>query len=206
LIAIALTGGIGSGKSAVSSLLAERGAVVLDLDVIAREVVGVGTPGYEAVVACFGSEIVAHDGNIDREQLASIVFEDAEQRRALERIVHPAVASVMAERLAEEAATDNVVIIDIPLLAESEQAKQHLLALVNGVLVVDAPIETAIERLVRLRGLTEKEARARIAAQATRQERLQLADFVILNNGTMKDLGEMSARAWTWMLALKGAA
>jgi dephospho-CoA kinase len=206
LIAIALTGGIGSGKSAVSSLLAERGAVVLDLDVIAREVVGAGTPGFEAVVARFGSEIVAHDGNIDRERLASIVFQDPEQRRALEGIVHPAVSGVMAERLAEEAGTDNVVVIDIPLLAESERTKKHLLSLVKGVLVVDTPIETAIDRLVHVRGLTEDEARARIAAQATRPERLQLADFVILNNGTMKELGEMTERAWAWMLGLKRAA
>lgn len=167
---------------------------------------GTGTPGYEAVVARFGSEVVAGDGGIDRDRLASIVFRDADERRALEEIIHPAVGTVLLERLAEESATENIVVIDIPLLAESAQTQRNLLPLVKGVLVVDAPIETAVDRLVRKRGLTEEEARARIAAQASREVRMQLADFVILNDGTMRELGEMTDRAWDWMRGLGRAA
>jgi dephospho-CoA kinase len=206
MIAIALTGGIGSGKSAVSSLLAEKGSVVLDLDVIAREVVAAGTSGYLAVVECFGREILAVDGSIDRPMLASIVFQSTERRRKLEQIVHPEVRRVVAQRLAEEAPTDHVVVIDIPLLVESEETKHYLLPFVQGVLVVDAPVETALERMVRLRGMTKEEAEARIAAQAPSDARLRIADFVILNDGTMAELGLMTDRAWDWMLGLGRAA
>jgi dephospho-CoA kinase len=206
MIAVALTGGIGSGKSAVSSLLSEKGAVVLDLDLVAREVVGRGTPGYAAVVERFGEGVLGEGGAIDRPALAAIVFSDPNERRALEQIVHPEVQRVVQSRLEEEACTDHVVVVDVPLLAESPAPRSYLQPYVQGILVVDAPIETAVDRLVRLRGMSEAEARARILAQATREARVAIADFVILNDMTMKDLGAMTDKAWSWIESLVATA
>jgi dephospho-CoA kinase len=206
VIAVALTGGIGSGKSAVSSLLSEKGAVVIDLDLVAREVVGRGTPGYAAVVERFGAGVLGEGGAIDRVALAAIVFSDPDERRELEQIVHPEVQRVAQSRLEEEASTDHVVVVDVPLLAESPAPRSYLQPYLQGILVVDAPIEIAVDRLVRLRGMSEEEARARISAQATREARVAIADFVILNDGTMTNLGAMTDKAWEWIERLAGAA
>lgn len=199
---VGLTGGIGSGKSLVSAMLVEHGAVVLDADEIARAVVRPDGPAYEGVVRRFGKDVVGGDGGIDRGALATVVFADAAARADLEALVHPAVGQVIVGRLAEEAGTDHVVVLDVPLLVESGGRRRYP---VDGLLVVDAPEDVALDRLVRLRGMTEADARARIAAQVSRDERLAEADFVILNAGTVEELAEMVERAWRWILSLRAA-
>lgn len=179
---VGLTGGIAAGKSAVSRVLRDLGAVVIDADQLAREVVAKGTPGLDAVVAEFGEGLLGADGELDRPAMARLVFADEDARRRLEAIVHP----LVFERIvAIESATgpDDVVVHDIPLLAESGRAGTF-----DAVLVVDAPAEVQVDRMVRLRGWTEDEARARIAAQASRQDRLAVATHVIDNTGTVEDL------------------
>ncbi len=195
---IGLTGGIGSGKSSVSALLAERGAVIIDADQITREVQAPGGQAYQGIVDRFGTDILAPDGAIDRPALAAIVFNDKQALADLNGLVHPAVGKVMAERMAAEAATDHVVVLDIPLLAESTTQRDYL----AGVLVVDCPVETAVERLTGQRAMTEEDARARVAAQATREERLAKADFVVDNSGDLAHLGAEVDRAWAWIQAL----
>jgi dephospho-CoA kinase len=187
---IGLTGGIGSGKSAVSRLLAERGAVVIDSDVIAREVVEPGTPGLAAVVAEFGADILRADGTLDRERLGGIVFADDGARRRLNAIVHPLVGARSAE-IVGSAPPHAVLVHDIPLLVENGLAANFTL-----VLVVETPIDLRIERLTRDRGITEEAARARIAAQATDAERRAVADVVIVNDGTLEELRERVADFW----------
>jgi len=179
---VGLTGGIGSGKSTVSGMLRELGAVVIDSDVLAREVVAPGTPGLAQVVEAFGAEVLAADGSMDRAKVGAIVFADPEQRRRLEAIVWPLVAAESAA-LAATAGPDDVVVHDIPLLVETGQETGF-----NAVVVVDVPVETQVERLVRDRGMDEQEARSRIAAQATREQRLAAATHVIDNTGTLEDL------------------
>jgi dephospho-CoA kinase len=200
---VGLTGGIGSGKSTVSAMLSRRGAVVIDADVIAREVVEPGKDAYEEVLRRFGESVRRPDGALDRPALAAIVFADASARADLEAIVHPAVGAVVLERLAAEAGTDHVVVLDIPLLVEAGGRRRYPVA---GLLVVDVPEDVALERLVRLRGMPEDAALARIAAQAARVERLRQADFVILNVGTLDELEEMVERAWEWIEGLRRAA
>lgn len=199
---VGLTGGIGSGKSAVSAMLAGHGAVVLDADRIARAVVEPGGPAYEAVVRRFGEGVVGEDGSIDRGVLAAVVFADPAARADLEALVHPAVGQVIAAQLAEQADTEHVVVLDVPLLVEAGGRRRYP---VDGLLVVDAPEDVVLERLVRLRGMTEEDARARIGAQASRDDRLRVADFVILNTGTMDELAEMVERAWRWIESLPAA-
>jgi dephospho-CoA kinase len=200
VIAVALTGGIGSGKSTVGSLLVERGAVLIDADRIAREVVEPGTEGLERVVERFGSGILLDDGNLDRPQLASIVFADEAARADLNAIVHPAVGRRIAERLAELASADVIVVLDIPLLVEGGPRDRYPVA---AVLVIDCPVGDAIERLVAGRGMDRADAERRAAAQASRPERVAQADFVILNVGTLDELALMTDRAWAWMSGLK---
>ena len=178
-------------------MLAERGAVVLDADRIAREVVEPGTPGFAAVVARFGADVVAAGGQLDRRALADLVFADPEALVALNAIVHPAVRAVVAERLAAEATTDNVVILEVPLLVESGAYD------VAGVIVVDSPDEVAVARKVASSGLEEADVRRRRAAQATRERRLAAADFVIDNAGSLADLRREVERAWSWIADLK---
>ncbi len=181
---IGLTGGIASGKSAVSGILRELGAVVIDADLLAREVVAKGTPGLERVVDAFGSEVLTEDGEMDRAKVGAIVFADEAQRRVLESIVHP----LVFERIValEEAATEaDLVVHDIPLLAESGRA-----ATFDAVIVVDAPPEVQVERMVRDRGWTREEAEARIAAQAGREDRRAIATYIIDNTGSLEDLRE----------------
>ena len=201
MLVVGLTGGIGSGKSTVADLLVARGAVLIDADRIAREVVEPGGRAYQGVVDRFGPGVVAADGTIDRPALAAIVFNDEQARKDLNAITHPAVGAVMAERMAAEAATDRVVVLDIPLLAEGGRDRYAL----AGILVVDTPIETAIARLTGQREMDEADARARIAAQATREERRAIADVVIDNSGTREELEAEVERAWQWIEQLREA-
>ena len=201
MVVVGLTGGIGAGKSTVSAMLADRGAVVVDADVVAREVVVPGGPAYDAVVDRFGPGVVAADGTLDRAGLAQVVFADGAARADLEAIVHPAVKAAMDERVAAEAGSGHVVVLDIPLLVES-RAERHGLA---GVVVVDCPVETAVRRLVERRGLAEDDARARVAAQASRAERLARADFVIDNAGDLTHLAAEVERCWAWIEGLRAA-
>jgi len=190
---VGLTGGIGSGKSTVADLLAERGAVVIDADEIAREVVFPGAVAFHPVIDRFGPEVVGPDGRIDRVALAQIVFADEQARKDLEAITHPAIGQVMAERMAAEAETDRIVVLDIPLLKD-----RHRMG-VQAVLVVDCPEDLAVERLVKFRQFDEKDARRRIAAQITRDERKALADVVIDNSGSRQALHDAVDRVWEWL-------
>lgn len=196
MLLIGLTGGIGSGKSTVSALLAARGAVVIDADAITRELQQPGTPVLDAMVARFGPGILAGDGTLDRQAVADLVFTDAEALADLGAIVHPAVGAEIARRLAEEAGTDHLVVLDVPLLVES--GRDDLAALV----VVDVDPEVAVQRLVAQRGMREDDARARMARQASRDDRLAKADLVIDNSGTRDDLAEAVAALWPSLLAL----
>jgi len=179
---VGLTGGIASGKSTVSKILAELGAVVIDADQLAREVVAGGTPGLAAVVEAFGPGVLTPAGELDRPALGAIVFADPEKRRTLEAIVHPLVRARGAA-LEAAAGPEAIVVHDIPLLAETGQA-----ATFDAVIVVDAPEETQVARMLADRGWTESDARARIGAQATREQRLAVATHVIENTGTLEDL------------------
>ncbi|WP_318152153.1 dephospho-CoA kinase [Nocardioides hwasunensis] len=179
---VGLTGGIASGKSTVSALLAEHGAVVIDADLIAREVVARGTPGLEAVVAEFGADLLTADGDLDRPAMGRLVFGDPDARRRLESIIHPLVHRRSAE-LEAEAADSAVVVHDIPLLAEGGRAGSF-----DAVVVVDVPTEVQVARMVADRGWSREDAEARIAAQATREERLAIATHVVDNTGTLEEL------------------
>jgi dephospho-CoA kinase len=189
MLRIGLTGGIGSGKSTVAALLAERGAVVIDADRIAREVVEPGTPGLAAVVAAFGDGVLAADGSLDRPALAAVVFADPEARKRLDGIVHPLVRD-RGVQLAAGAPADAVLVNDVPLLVETGQAGSYDL-----VVVVEADLATRLARLVE-RGVPEADARARIAAQATDEQRRAVADVVLDNSGTRDQLAEQVARLW----------
>jgi dephospho-CoA kinase len=179
---VGLTGGVASGKSTVAAMLAELGAVVIDADALAREVVANGTPGLAAVVEEFGEELLGPDGELDRPAMGRLVFGDESARRRLEAIVHPLVFERIVE-LEEEAPADAVVVHDIPLLAENSRAGDF-----DVVIVVDAPTELQLERMTGDRGWTEDDARSRIAAQASRADRRAIATHVIENTGTRKDL------------------
>jgi dephospho-CoA kinase len=190
MLKVGLTGGIGAGKSEVSRLLVEHGAVLIDADRIAREVVEPGTPGLAAVVEAFGSDVLAPDGSLDRPALGAIVFADADRLAVLNSIVHPLVGARSAEL--EAAATgDSVVVHDVPLLAEN-----GLAPLYDLVIVVDASPETQLDRLVRLRGMSEEDARARMAAQVTRDKRLETADIVIDNDVPLDELHRRVDAVW----------
>ncbi|MFZ9541244.1 MAG: dephospho-CoA kinase [Ilumatobacteraceae bacterium] len=196
MILVGLTGGIGSGKSTVSALLAERGAVIIDADAITREVQLPGSPVVKELADRFGAEILAADGSLERQALANIVFTDPEALKALNAIVHPAVGREMNRRLIEQRTTDHVVILDIPLLTENPREG------LQGRIVVDVPVETQVRRLVAHRGFDEADARARIARQATREDRLAGADFVVDNSGTPDDLSPQIDRLWEWLTGL----
>lgn len=191
MLKVGLTGGIGAGKSEVSRLLVARGAVLIDADRIAREAVAPGTPGLAAVVEAFGEEVLAADGTLDRPRLGSVVFADPDKLAVLNSIVHPLVGA-RSQELESEAADDAVVIHDVPLLTEN-----GLAPLYDVVVVVDAASETQLDRLVRLRGMTEDDARARMAAQATREKRLEAADIVIDNDVPLEELGRRVDQVWT---------
>jgi dephospho-CoA kinase len=181
-VRVGLTGGVGAGKSTAARALADLGAVVVDADALAREVVATGTPGLAAVVAEFGPDILAPDGSLDRSRLGQLVFSDPARRKALEAIVHPLVRRRAGE-LEAAAPAGALVVHDIPLLAETGQDGSF-----DAVLVVDVPVEVQVERLVRARGWSADEAAARIAAQAAREDRLAVATHVLDNSGTPEDL------------------
>lgn len=198
MLVIGLTGGIGSGKSTVSALLAAKGAVVVDADVIVREVQQPGTPVFAAMVERFGPGIVAADGTLDRAAVADLVFGDGEALADLNAIVHPAVGAEIARRMEALAPTDEVVVLDVPLLVESKNAYP-----VAGLLVVDVDPEVAVRRLVEHRGMREDDVRARMARQAGRAERLARADRVVDNSGTLDDLAAQVDAAWKWIEGLR---
>jgi dephospho-CoA kinase len=189
VLRIGLTGGIGSGKSTVSALLAAHGAVIVDADRIAREVVEPGTPGLERIIEAFGDGVLEADGSLDRAALAAVVFADPDARRQLDGIVHPLVRA-RAREMAAAAPPDAVVVHDVPLLVETGQASSYDL-----VLVVEADPATRVSRLVQ-RGLTAEDARARIEAQASDDQRRAVADVVLHNGGTPEQLAEQVDRFW----------
>lgn len=198
---VGLTGGIGSGKSTLSAMLAARGAVLVDADAITRELQQPGTKVFEAMVERFGSGIVGPDGSLDRAAVAGIVFEDPQALTDLNGIVHPAVGAEIMRRMEELAGTDSVVILDVPLLVESKNA--YPLA---GTIVVDVDPEVAVRRLVEHRGMSEEDVRARMARQASREDRLARADFVVDNSGTVEDLEAQADRVWAWITTLPSTA
>lgn len=196
MILLGLTGGIGSGKSTVSNLLAAHGAVIIDGDAITRELQQKGSPLLDVLRERFGESIFSDDGSLNRPALAAIVFNDKDALADLNKIVHPAVGKEMERRLSEQRATDNVVVLDIPLLAENPRKG------LSGVVVVDIDTELAISRLVQFRNMNEDDARARIKNQASREQRLAIADQVIDNSGTEDDLKNRVAEVWKWATAL----
>ena len=194
MLRVGLTGGIGSGKSEVARRLVAHGAVIIDADVAARAVVALGTPGLARVAEAFGAGVLGPDGALDRERLGAIVFGDPDSRATLNAIVHPLVGEWMraAEQAAVAASDGDVIIVhDVPLLAENRRAGDFDL-----VIVVDVPPELQLERLVGQRGMTPDQARARIAAQASREQRLAVADLVIDNSGSLADLDRRVADLW----------
>ncbi|NEB81383.1 dephospho-CoA kinase [Streptomyces sp. SID14478] len=200
MLKVGLTGGIGAGKSEVSRLLVERGAVLIDADRIAREVVEPGSPGLAAVVDAFGPEVLAPDGSLDRQKLGTIVFSDADRLATLNSIVHPLVGA-RSQELEAAAGADSVVIHDVPLLAENSLAPLYDL-----VVVVDASPETQLDRLTRLRGMTEQDARARMAAQVGRDKRREIADIVIDNDVPLERLTEQVDAVWDTLVRRARAA
>jgi dephospho-CoA kinase len=198
MILVGLTGGIGSGKSTVSQLLADRGAIIIDGDAIARALQRSGTAVFAAMVERFG-DVVAADGELDRPKIASIVFADAVALADLNKIVHPAIGVEMMRRIGELRDTDAIAILDFPLLAESPRKG------LSGVIVVDVDPEIAIDRVVRDRGMKASDVRARIDKQASRKDRLAIADRVLDNSGTKEDLVRQVDEAWEWIVALPKA-
>ena len=198
MLLLGLTGGIGSGKSTVSALLAEKGAVIIDADAITRSVQQPGQPVFDAMVERFGPGIVGSDGTLDRAGLAKIVFADEHARKDLEHIVHPAVGAEMLQRMQDEADTDHVVVYDVPLLVEAARRAMSF----AGVIVVDIDPEIAVRRVVEQRGMDEQDVRARIANQASRAERIAAADKVIDNSGTRDDLRRQVDEVWAWIQTL----
>jgi dephospho-CoA kinase len=199
MIVVGLTGGIGSGKSTVSALLAARGAVIVDADAIVRDLQRAGQPVFEKMVERFGTGIVGVDGELDRAAVAAVVFADPEVLKELNGIVHPAVGTEIRRRVAEQATTDNVVVLDIPLLAEGDGRSRYPVA---GVIVVDTPVDVAVDRLVRQRGLSEEDARARMARQVSREDRLKIADRVVDNSGDRAALEAQIDDLWAWIHTL----
>jgi dephospho-CoA kinase len=196
VLVVGLTGGIGSGKSTVSAMLAEMGALVIDADAITKELQQPGHEVFDAMVERFGPVIVAADGTLDRPAVAAIVFADEQARRDLEAIVHPAVGAVMLKTMQSVAETDRVVVYDVPLLVESARKGY------GAVIVVDVDPEVAVRRLVEQREMDERDARARIANQASREDRIAAADRVIDNSGTIDDLRRQVDEVWAWIETL----
>lgn len=196
MILVGLTGGIGSGKSTVSAALAARGAVIIDADQITRELQAPGQPLLAELAARFGAAILTAEGALDRPALAALAFSDAEALADLNKIVHPAVGREIARRMAEAASTEQIVVMDIPLLTENPRDG------LQGVIVVDVPVETQIDRLVRFRGFAESDARARIAQQASREARVATATIVVDNSGSLDDLAPQIERVWEWLSSL----
>jgi dephospho-CoA kinase len=191
VLLVGLTGGIGSGKSTVSKMLAERGAVVFDADALARVAVEPGTPGHDAIVERFGAEVLGPDGELDRDALARVVFADPAARRDLEAIVHPEVRRLLAEGCEAYGDTDRVVVFSAPLLVETGMHTAF-----QVLVLVSAPPDLQIERLLRERGLSEEQARARIAAQAPLEDKAAVADVIVDNDGPIEELEKQVDRLW----------
>jgi dephospho-CoA kinase len=201
VLVVGLTGGIGSGKSTVSALLAAKGAVVVDADAVVRDQQRPGTAVFDAMVERFGPGIVTAHGTLDRAAVADIVFADPQALADLNAIVHPAVGAEIARRMEELSATDAVVVLDVPLLVEATRG--YPLA---GLIVVDVDPHIAVERLVMQRGMREEDARSRMSRQASRTERRARADVVIDNRGTLGDLARQVDAIWDWIERLRAGA
>ena len=193
MLLLGLTGGIGSGKSTVSAELARRGAIVIDADLVVRELQSPGGAVLAAMVEHFGNNILADDGTLNRQAVADIVFNDPEQLKALNAIVHPKVGEEIDSRIEAQRDTDNVVILDVPLLVESKAYETE------GIIVVDTDPEIAVQRLVEFRGFNADDARARMKLQATREERRAVAAFIVPNDGTQEELLAHIEECWAWI-------
>lgn len=202
MLTVGLTGGIGAGKSTVGDLLVAKGAILVDADRIAREVVAPGGPAYQPMIDRFGTGILDADGNIDRPAVAAIVFGDPEALADLNAITHPAIGVAMMQRKDGFAATDDIVILDIPLLKEAHRQMLSLAAVV----VVDTPTEVALDRLITIRGMSKEDAEARIASQIDRRTRLQGADLVVDNSGDERHLAKEVDRTWDALVKLRNGA
>jgi len=194
---VALTGGIGAGKSSASVLLVDKGAVLIDADQVARELQQPGGAGFQPIVERFGAAVVGADGELDRPAIAGIVFSDEAARNDLNMIMWPLIGATIGERIAANAETDNVVLLDIPLLGASGKGYDTA-----GTVVVDCPVDIALDRLVNQRGMDADDAARRIAAQISREERLAMADFVIDNSGNPDDLALAVDECWSWVKSL----
>ena len=190
MLLLGLTGGIGSGKSTVSAEFARRGAIVIDADLVVRELQSPGGAVLAAMVEHFGDTILAADGTLNRQAVADIVFNDPEQLKALNAIVHPKVGEEIDGRIEAQRESDNVVILDVPLLVESKAYETE------GIIVVDTDPEIAVQRLVEFRGFNADDARARMKLQATREERRAVAAFIVPNDGTQEDLMTHIEECW----------
>lgn len=199
MLLLGLTGGIGSGKSTVSAEFARRGAVVIDADLVVRELQSPGGAVLAAMVEHFGDTILATDGTLNRQAVADIVFNDPEQLKALNAIVHPKVGAEIDGRIEAQRDTDNVVILDVPLLVESKAYETE------GIIVVDTDPEIAVQRLVEFRGFNADDARARMKLQATRDERRAVAAYIVPNDGTQEDLMTHIDDCWTWIQSKRNA-
>ena len=200
MLLVGLTGGIGSGKSTVAELLAERGAVVIDADDLARRAVEPGTDGFDHVVEAFGSQILGPDRAVDRTKLAEVVFTDPARLSQLEAIVHPEVARMLTEAIEPYRDTDRVIVYAVPLLAERGLAEGF-----DVVVVVVADVDRRIERLMRDRGMTADDVRARVAAQLTDEERARVADVLLDNDGEPERLVPQVNKLWTDLMKREGA-
>jgi len=190
---VGLTGGIGAGKSEVTKRFAALGATVIDADALAREVVAIGTPGLDAVIAEFGEEMRGDDGGLDRDKMAALVFNDDEARQRLNGIVHPLVGERVFELLAqaERDDPDGILLNDVPLIVEAGVAERY-----EVIVVVDAPEDVQLDRLLNIRGMSEADARARMGKQASREDRRAIADYVIDNSGDLADLQRQVDEVW----------
>ncbi len=203
VIEIGLTGGIGSGKSTVADLLVERGAVLIDADRIVRELQAPGGSVFAGMVERWGDAIVSSDGSLDRQAVAEIVFNDEDELKALNDLVHPAVGEEMKAQREAVLGTDAIVLLDIPLLVRADgTSDKDRYANLSGIVVVDVDTEIAVERLVELRGFSEDDARARMSNQASREDRRAVADVIIDNSGPLGDLDAQVDDAWAWMQSL----
>ena len=199
MLLLGLTGGIGSGKSTVSAEFARRGAVVIDSDLVVRELQSPGGAVLSAMVEHFGETILAADGTLNRQAVADIVFNDPEELKALNAIVHPKVGEEIDRRIDAKRDTENVVILDVPLLVESKAYETE------GIIVVDTDPELAVQRLVEFRGFNADDARARMKLQATRDERRAVAAFIVPNDGSQEELMTRIDECWEWIQTKRNA-
>ena len=198
MIVIGLTGGIGSGKSTVSNRFVDHGAILIDADQIVKELQQPGQIVYSEMVKHFGNDILNDDQTLDRQRIAGLVFSDKEALRRLNEIVHPPVNKEIRRRIREQADSENLLVLDIPLLVEGIIAGGPPRYVVSGILVVDTPSEISVQRLIEHRGFTEEDARSRIKAQVAREKRLEIADFVIDNSVALNQLEPQIISAMRW--------